>query len=712
MSRPGLHKRGYSWDVGTGDRLLSRLDEPGRDKQGPAASLATRALQDPQANPSASTNSREKQEEDCFAGHVSSSGSSIGSKSSSSEVKVGAPVNKLSISPSTEQERWKPKGMSANGSARFSLLGHAGHSGCAENGSWWKGVGGEEDVSECEEHVTAAGTITYTNNEDAPTNEDDTAPSVSNSSSSNDSSQDCLPDPPQQAEQINDLGGLARERSKGEVQGEDNYGKTMMRSSTPPSSYGQLLCSLPEAKPVLDFPVSLDSTSSPPSSARVLWRMGSNRGLVNPVWSTESEQQEEEKQVGSGDPAPPSSTDSLIQGLPTNAWQRGLPQGVKLQPARDGDDVAPSPFPSTGSSVGNFPHHLSARDGGDLLPSVSSLASSTGGGSDGREALLRYPMPPPIIQPQGHMLEISPFPSSASLSGQFGRMASASLLLGEQQALKPQPAANMEISPFPSASSLLVPQLHRPPGDVITGSPVLRQAAAALDASKRSEHETREASSPHSPLILGDIERNLTQTHVSSGAQQTHEQVLQEVSLFFLYPADERQQAEASPAHVPSCPSHAEREAAGDSDGRMASLPAGSAAGGEQSSQSLISTMIALLAADEPSRDWELQTILTAVEELTMRYASSAGSGEVEGREVLSPTSVEALVRVLCGEGAGSRSNFARQVVRNLAFIAADVAGREEIVQQLQSQHAALHIISKMLSEESNPSDEGSSIHL
>ncbi len=131
---------------------------------------------------------------------------------------------------------------------------------------------------------------------------------------------------------------------------------------TPRHTPGELLCPLPESGALDDFPTALDRLKSPPTSAGVVLRTMSPE--ISPHWCGEREAGRDglTDDEGSGwdgrGPAPPSSTDSLVQGRGTEAELRGgLPEQPWLGPAGEpGSEVSP-------------------------WPSASSLASSSGGGN-------------------------------------------------------------------------------------------------------------------------------------------------------------------------------------------------------------------------------------------------------------------------------------------------------------------------------------------
>ena len=161
--------------------------------------------------------------------------------------------------------------------------GAGGGRGAGPPQPWWRasGANGNDDASEYDEHVTAAGTITY-GNENHEVNSDDTAPSISDEAagSSDDDSSALLQAAVVATDRQRDsratafvrnsdagprMGGPASNTSQPQQlkrpNREKNLNLLLQSSSSPPNSFGQLLCSLPEAKPITQFPVPLDMSA-------------------------------------------------------------------------------------------------------------------------------------------------------------------------------------------------------------------------------------------------------------------------------------------------------------------------------------------------------------------------------------------------------------------------------------------------------------------
>jgi len=390
--------------------------------------------------------------------------------------------------------------------------------------AWWRGgVGfhGDDDISEYDNQFTAAGTITYTNEND--NNSDATAPSVSDEaagSSDDDVSRngssspmgdddplntkagveaDLMRDPPPPAWGRKDhaaprMGG-PNAHSGQHVQlkrlNRDKMLPALHQTSTPPSSFGQLLCSLPEAKPVTQFPVLLDHTSSPPSSARNLTGWGQTLAIPafpgTDGWDGGSDEEEEdfassathEQHHG---PAAPSSTDSLIQGMPSTGYERGGPDGVRIEPKPQTSNMTDmSPWPSANSAASFQAAYAGmvggAQDGGGdgtPLPSVSSLASSVAVGN--MQANVHGVLPRPALQPMSisAMPDISPWPSTTSLADAYAPSSRQGVPPGSWGGVEwgggncgvatdggpagvgmaPMSGNHVDMSPFPSTTSL------------------------------------------------------------------------------------------------------------------------------------------------------------------------------------------------------------------------------------------------------------------
>jgi len=359
--------------------------------------------------------------------------------------------------------------------------------------AWWRGAGpnSNDDASEYDDLGTAAGTLTY-GNENNEANSDDTGASISDEAAgSSDDDFGTIVSPsagqeggadellevqpaalggnnngaPRMGGPTNDASSMIRLRRPSR---EKNL-TVLLQSSSPPSSFGQLLCSLPEAKPITQFPVPLDHTSSPPSSARNLAGWGANFNIpAFPGVVDENSDEDEElfarADDGSHGPAAPSSTDSLIQGAPCGAYQRGGPQGVRLEPKAEASLSDVSPWPSATSVAGlraAFGAPASEPLGEGLetpLPSVSSAASSLA--AVGARTHLHEALPRPVLQPMSvsAMPDVSPWPSTTSLadahtpSSQQGQGAWGGAGVAGRVGMAPLSGNLVDMSPFPSAT--------------------------------------------------------------------------------------------------------------------------------------------------------------------------------------------------------------------------------------------------------------------
>ena len=274
-----------------------------------------------------------------------------------------------------------------------------------------------------------------------------------------------------------------------------------MRSS---SSFGQLLCSLPEAKPLTQFPVVLDSASSPPSSSRKLSGWGNINIPAFPTtdgWDGCSD--EEDIEVDNGGAFVPASTDSLIQGTACGAHSRGGPVGIRIKPKTDTDLSDVSPWPSTGSAAGfqaaygGLEHGRLQAGGGVAQPVLQpmSAAAIPDVSPWPSRGLLVDPHAPPCQEAnpdrrifagvgvhggvgmaplKGNQVDMSP------CEGQGLKAGPTAALRG--QALAPLPGNNVDMSPFPSSSDLKGARGGARRGDMGKDSlSVLRQAADALN---------------------------------------------------------------------------------------------------------------------------------------------------------------------------------------------------------------------------------------
>lgn len=361
--------------------------------------------------------------------------------------------------------------------------------------AWWRAAG-TNSIDDASEHD--AGTLTYGNENNEMTS-DDTAPSVSDDAIGS-SDDDLGGTAPSETPEVARDGGRVAPRdacAAGALGGNDIAGPRMggptnnashpmhlrrpsreknlnllLQSSSPPSSFGQLLCSLPEAKPITQFPVPLDHTSSPPSSARKLsgWGTTSLSIPAFPGAVEESSDEEEDLTDCAGGAmrgsAAPSSTDSLIQGAPSGGYQRGGPKGVRLEPRGEISLSDVSPWPSANSSGALLTAWGGAGSGQSdeaagivtPLPSVSSAASSLAAG--GMRACLHDVLPPPVLQPMSvsGMPDVSPWPSTTSFtdshatsSRQVQGPLAASGVAGRVN-MAPLSGNFVDMSPFPSAS--------------------------------------------------------------------------------------------------------------------------------------------------------------------------------------------------------------------------------------------------------------------
>ena len=402
------------------------------------------------------------------------------------------------------------------------------------------GAHGRDEAEEEDDHITAAGTISYSN--DPENNSDDTALSVSDEAAvssdddlmrNRDSNGHLSPTSAQvEADMMRQAPALPAARkanaaprmggpSSGNGAGGSHespaaqwnlpFRRSSSRdklhfaahtgTSTPPTSFGQLLCSLPEAKPVTQFPLVMDQSSSPPSSSRK-WpslHMPPFPDKMHPEdgWDGDSDGEEEFAAAGSElelhthGPAPPSSTDSLIQGQPSGAYaRRGAPDGMRLDPQKDVrlQDVSPWPSMESSAALGAWNAGWPAApdaggaahgDARHLLPEVSTASSLASGGA--AEANTHGTMPPPALKPlaMSGLADVSPWPSTGSLAHSYASSSrqhpqapppQASLgavrgagVAGELEGggggergvmMAPMSASGVEMSPFPSAQSL------------------------------------------------------------------------------------------------------------------------------------------------------------------------------------------------------------------------------------------------------------------
>ena len=243
---------------------------------------------------------------------------------------------------------------------------------------------------------------------------------------------------------------------------------------------GDPLCPLPESGAVDDFTVSaekLASLSSPPSSAQLLLR--------RPGLTAHLEEYEDDAllRTASGGvvnegyfelgPAPPSSTDSLVQGGACGADRRGLPEQPALVPRGDtGSEM--SPWPSAGSlSSGRWGSSGSLMDTGSRALSLHcenigcGIVSPSDRPSHGsrekmapgsEEGVFGWRSGEPDRTTSATAASLHGFgpapPSSTDSLVQGGACGADRRGLPEQPALVPRGDTGSEMSPWPSAGSL------------------------------------------------------------------------------------------------------------------------------------------------------------------------------------------------------------------------------------------------------------------
>ena len=262
----------------------------------------------------------------------------------------------------------------------------------------------EEEDSSDSYHVTAAGTITY-NDEGGFMRTDMTDDDVSSMTNSSDDSDEI--------DSEGESGDASGSKGKNEL-------RLMTRTLSPPSSFGQLLCAVPEMKEVRKFPAPTADGASP-SSARQLWKLQSDE--IRPQFGDTMGGDSGGGQLSAGSVAP-KSTDSLILGNPTGAWARGEPERVTFKPLDDNDNF--SPWPSAPNSLshmdvpqqGTLPDLPITLSGGVTQPGLQ-LHTQHGKAPLIRAAINRpFDQQPP--QPQKDVVAMSPWPSTTSLRGAGG----------------------------------------------------------------------------------------------------------------------------------------------------------------------------------------------------------------------------------------------------------------------------------------------------